>query len=493
MNHRAIINTTGRVAYVLGALLVLPMIIAFCFGESSWAAFAITIGVCVAIGTVAFFCFKPKDITIFSKEGFIIVAFAWILVSLVGALPFVISGAIPSYIDALFETASGFSTTGASILTSSRIDALYNTDKAILFWRSLTHWVGGMGVIVFIMALTNSTNDRGMHVLRAEMPGPTVDKIVPRAKNTAKILYLLYVGFTFSETLMLIFGGMPIFDSIVLSFGTAGTGGFAVQGDSIAGYSAYCQWVITAFMLLFGVNFNLYYLIILGKIRNAFSSRELWAYVGIVVVCATAITANVTGQLAYTQNFGDAIRHSVFQTASFLTTTGYTTIPSNFNVNTLPLLTKGVLFVLMFVGGCAGSTAGGLKVGRVILLICAVKKEVTRTLHPRNANVVKYEGKPISEDTLHSVTSYFGLYMVMILVVFLVLCCDSGTGLTVESNIVTAVSCFNNIGPSYGVASGGMYVYGNFSKIVLTLAMLFGRLEIYPLLLAFSPSTWIKK
>lgn len=490
MNYRVVFNTLGKIAIVLAICLTVPAILALCLGESSWWAIATTVGISLVLGLVFTLCIKPKNKVIFSKEGLIIVALCWIYVSAIGALPFVISGAIPSYIDAFFETCSGFSTTGATILQGFQIEAM---DKGLLFWRSFTHWIGGMGVVVFLMAFETGAADRGMHILRAEMPGPVVDKIVPRARNTAKILYLLYVGFTVAEIIALIFAGMPIFDSVVHAFGTAGTGGFGIKADSIASYNASCQWIITVFMILFGINFNLYYLVIIRKLRSAISSRELWIFGGVIVVSTTAIALNIANQFTYTQSASDAVRHAAFQVASFLSTTGYSTIPASSSINAFPLLSKGILFLLMFIGGCAGSTGGGLKVSRVAILFCAVRKELRRVLHPRNANAVKFEGKNVSDETLHGVTSYFAVYMLILAALFIILCLDKGAGISVESNITAAVSCVNNIGPAYGVAASGYYMYGWVSKLAMSFAMLLGRLEIYPILLLFIPSTWLKR
>ncbi|MCM1194618.1 MAG: TrkH family potassium uptake protein [Corallococcus sp.] len=490
MNYRMIFNTLGKVGVMLSVLLAIPMILSACLAESCWWAFAITIGISLVIGLVLMLCLKPKSNVFYSKEGLIIVSLSWVYVSLIGALPFVISRAIPSYIDALFEITSGFSTTGATILTGDQIESMA---KGLLFWRSFSHFIGGMGVIVLVMAVLSGTSDRSMHILRAEMPGPTVDKIVPRAHSTAKILYLIYVGLTVAEIIALIIAGMPIFDSVVHAFGTAGTGGFGIKADSVASYNPACQWIITVFMLLFGVNFNVYFLLIVRKFRSAFASRELWIYAGIVIVATTAIAINITNQLPFTQSVSDGVRHSVFQVASFLTTTGYSTVPASSSINAFPLLSKGLLFILMFIGGCAGSTAGGLKISRVALLGCAVKKELRRVLNPRNANAVKFEGKIVSDETMHGVTNYFAVYMFVIAVTFVLLCFDPAEGLSAESNITAAVSCVNNIGPAYGVAASGYYMYSWFSKLVMTLAMLVGRLEIYPVLLAFTPMTWIKR
>lgn len=492
MNYRVIFQNLGRVSLVLGICLLFPTIVSACLAESCWWALLVTSGIAVCTGLpLVLFC-RPKNNIFFSKEGLIVVSLSWIWVSLIGALPFVISGAIPSYVDAFFETVSGFSTTGATILTGEQIESL---SKGLLFWRSFTHFIGGMGVIVLVMAIAAGSSDRSMHILRAEMPGPTVDKLVPRARTTAKILYLLYVGLTVVEAVMLALGGMSVFDSILHAFGTAGTGGFGIKADSIAGYSNYCQWVIAVFMILFGVNFNLYYLILMRKFKTALSSRELWIYCGIIVVVSAAVTLNLYFALdaSYTETVGDAIRHGVFQVASFITTTGYSTIPATSNINAWPMLSRGLLFLLMFIGGCAGSTSGGLKVSRVAILCCAVKKELRRVVHPRNANVVKFEGKSLPEETLHGVTSYFGIYCLIILATFILLCFDGCPELSVEANLTAAVSCMNNIGPAYGVASAGYYMYSPLSKTALSVVMLLGRLEIYPLLLTLTPSTWIKK
>ncbi len=490
MNYRVISKNFGSVSVLLGCLLLLPMVVSLCYQESCWWTFLVTGAFAVVVGLPLMLCVKPKNQVIFSREGFIIVSLSWIWVSLVGAVPFVISGAIPSYLDAFFETVSGFTTTGATILTGDQIEGMA---KGLLFWRSFTHWIGGMGVIVFVMAVFTGSSERSMQILRAEMPGPTVDKIVPRARSTAKILYLLYIGFTVLEIILLVFGGMPVYDSIVHAFGTAGTGGFGIKADSIAGYNAFCQWVIAIFMILFGINFNLYYLILLRKFRTAVSSRELWIYCGVIIVSSTVISINIFSQLPYTENVGDTIRFAVFQVASFLSTTGYSTIPSSSNLNNLPLLSKGILFLLMFIGGCAGSTGGGLKVSRIALLFCAIKRSLRKTLHPRNANVVRFEGKPISDEMLNSVTSYFAIYVVILLVTFLLLCFDPCAELSLDANLSAAVSCLNNIGPAFGVASSGYYMYSGFSKIVMSVAMLLGRLEIYPIILFFAPTTWIKK
>lgn len=480
MNYRMILKVIGKVILIEAGLLIFPMAVALIYGESSVFAFLITFGGALAVGSLLVFPIKPKKKDLFAKEGLVIVFLSWIVVSAIGALPFVISGEIPSYADALFETVSGFTTTGSSIL--SDVEAL---GKAALFWRSFTHWIGGMGVLVFLTAITSNT-DKSINILRAEMPGPSVDKIVPRAKDTARILYLMYVGLTAVCVIMLLCGGLSPFESLVYSFGAAGTGGFGVKADSIAGCTPYVQWVLGVFMLLFGVNFNLYYLILAGKIKDMLKSRELHLYLGIVAVATAVICLDIGKSCA---NFGETLRLAFFQVSSIITTTGYAT--ADFNL--WPVLSKGVLLVLMFIGGCAGSTAGGFKVVRVGIILEKLKGEFRRVLHPHSAYVVKYDGKKVPEETLTGVLSYLGLYSVTIVVVFLLVCAEGSFDL--ETNISAVVSCFNNIGPAFGAAGpmSSFADYGVFAKIVLTFAMFLGRLEIYPLLLTLNPLTWAKK
>lgn len=471
----------GQIVKLEAALLLLPLIVSICYRETNGIfAFLITIVLSLAIGFAITLISKPKNKLIFAKEGFVIVALAWIVMSAIGALPFVLSGDIPSYIDAFFETVSGFTTTGASILTN-----VEGISRGLLFWRSFTHWIGGMGVLVFIMAIIPSISDRSIHIMRAEMPGPIVGKLVPRAKQTAKILYLIYIAMTVLEIILLLFGGMSFFDSVVHSFGTAGTGGFGIYSDSIASFNPYIQWVITIFMALFGINFNLYYLILIKRFRSAISSGELWCYIGILLASTAIISANI---YPIYNNLSDAIRNSAFQVSSIMTTTGFST--ADFNL--WPELSKGILLVLMFIGACAGSTAGGLKVSRVVMLFKMIKRELKRMLHPRSVSSVKFEGKTLDSTTLNSVSSYFALYIVIFAAIFLVLCFEP---FGFETNFSAVTACFNNIGPGFAAVgpAGSFAEYSAISKIVLSIAMLLGRLEIYPLLFALTPSTWTKK
>lgn len=480
MNRKMVFYMIGKIVQAEAAMLLLPLFTALIYKESL-VPFLISIGISLVIGTALSLLFKPKNRVIYAKEGFVIVAFAWIALSLIGCIPFVISGALPNFFDAFFETVSGFTTTGASVATD-----VESMTHSVLMWRSFTHWVGGMGVLVFIMAIIPSVTDRSIHILRAEMPGPIVGKLVPRAKQTARILYLIYIFLTAAEVILLVCGKMPLFDALVHAFGTAGTGGFGIKADSIAGYSTYCQVVITVFMLLFGVNFNLYFLALLRNFRSVFKSQELWCYLGIFGVATVLITANIYNLY---HSVGKALQYSSFQVASLLTTTGFATA----DFDQWPDLSRTILFLLMFIGGCAGSTAGGLKVSRVMLLFKLIRRELRHMLHPRSVGVVKLEGKRVDNATLNGVSAYFPIYIAFISGVFLLLSLEPS--FNVESNLSAAVSCFNNIGPGLGlVGPAQSYAgYSDLSKFVLSIAMLLGRLEIFPIWFALSPSTWSKK
>lgn len=484
MNRKMVFYMTGQIVKLEAVLLVLPFLVSLCYlgteGLKNPISFAITIGIALAVGYLLTFLCRSRKKEIFAKEGFIITALAWIILSAIGALPFVISGAIPNYIDAFFETVSGFTTTGASILTGAQIDALGLTSHGMMFWRSFTHWMGGMGVLVLIVAILPTVSGRTIHVLRAEMPGPTMGKLVPKLKDTAKILYLMYFVLTALEAIFLICGGMPVFDSVVHSLGTAGTGGFGIRADSIASYSPYCQWVITIFMALFGVNFNLYYLLLFRRMKGTLKSEELWTYIGLIVLSSSVIALNINANYPAVS---DTIRTSAFQVASFITTTGYSTA----DVNSFPVISKTILLILMFVGGCAGSTAGGLKVSRVVLLFKTIRRAVRRMIHPRSVNVVKFEGKKVEDSTLTGIGIYFAVYCMLFIGLFLLISLD---GFSIEANFSAAASTFNNIGPAYAEAAGGFFIYSPLSKILMSFAMLLGRLEIYPLLILFSVPAW---
>ena len=413
MNYKMIIKTLGYIVSLESALMLLPAVCALIYAEWTVAlSFVITAAAAAALGAVFMLLTRRCDQTIYAKEGFVIVALAWIMMSVIGAVPFLISGDIQSPADAFFETVSGLTTTGASILTD-----IEGMSRGCLFWRSFTHWIGGMGVLVLMMAIVSDSSGRSIHIMRAEMPGPVVDKIVPRVRDTAKILYLIYIFMTALEVVFLLFGGMTLYEALVHSFGTAGTGGFGIRSDSIGGYSPYIQWVITIFMLLFGVNFNLYYLILIRRFKSALKSEELHIYLGIVVIVIAIIAWNIFPLIG---DVSDTIRHAAFQVASIMTTTGYSTV----DFNLWPGLSKTLLLLLMFIGGCAGSTAGGLKVARVGMQFKCIKRELGNLLHPRSVNTVRFEGKPISDATRLGVLNYFVLYAVLSALILLLIAAE---------------------------------------------------------------------
>lgn len=480
MNRRMIINAVGLVLRVEAVLLLLPAIVGVIYGErQTWLAFLISAAISLVLGLLPKLFLKPRTHVIYAKEGFIIVAFTWIMLSLVGAVPLVLAGAVTSYADAFFEIVSGFTTTGASVIPD--VEAL---TRGVLFWRSFTHWVGGMGIIVFVMAILPNVSERPIHILRAEIPGPTVGKLVPRIKDTALILYLIYIGMTVIETIMLLFGGMSFFESLLHAFGTAGTGGFGIKRDSIAGYSPYIQWVITVFMVLFGVNFNLYYLALLRKFKAVVTSTELWAYLGIIISSVAVISWNIRHLFVGAE---ETVRAAAFQVSSIISTTGYAT--TDFNL--WPNLSKNILLILMFIGGCAGSTAGGIKVSRIVLLFKLISNEVKRMLHPRSVSSLRFEGKTVDGHTRKGVSNYFLIYFVCLIAIFLAL---SFEPFDFETNFTAVVTCFNNVGPGFGAVgpTGGFGDYSAFAKIVLSFAMLLGRLEIFPIIIALAPVSWAR-
>ncbi len=482
MNKKLVFGITGRLLEALGIIMLLPMVVSVIYKElSSVFAFLVTAFISFAIGFVLRVATRNRSHVLYAKEGFLIVALAWLSTSFIGCLPFVISGAIPSLVDAFFETASGFTTTGASILTD--IEAL---SHGMLFWRSFSHWIGGMGVLVFIIAFISNDSERSIHILRAEMPGPTVGKLVPRSKDTSKVLYIIYIGITLLEIILLLAGGMPIFESVLHSFGTAGTGGFGVKSDSIASYSPYCQWVIATFMLIFSVNFNIYFLLIIKRWKNVLKSTELWSFFAIVVISTALITTDLCIDAGIFSL--DTLRHAFFQVNTIISTTGYSSI----DFNLWPSLSKSILFILMFIGGCAGSTAGGLKVSRVIILFKMIKKEIKQMIHPRAVATVKLEGKEVDSHSQRSVATYFAIYMICLIFIFFVI--SVLEPFDFESLFTAASACFNNVGPGFGIVgpAGSYAAFTDASKILLAIAMIFGRLEIFPILIALIPSTWKK-
>ena len=481
MNYRMVSYIIGQIVRVEGILMIPSLVVSVIYGESAFAAFLIPIVLSVAAGTLLTIK-KPSNPDIFAKEGFVTVGLSWIIMSLIGALPFVIDGCIPSFVDAFFETVSGFTTTGASILTE--IESL---GRGMLFWRSFTHFVGGMGVLVFVLAILPQADTRSvklMHVMRAEVPGPKVGKLVSKIGRTARIMYGIYIGLTVIEMILLLAGGMPVYGSIVNSFATAGTGGFAIKNASIAAYdSAYIDYVIGIFMFLFGVNFNLYYLILIGHVGEALRSEELRWYLIITGVSTALIAADIYEIFG---TVGESVRYAFFQVTSVMSTTGFATS----DYNAWPALAKVILALLMFCGACVGSTTGGIKVGRIILLVKSGLREVKYMLHPRAVVAVRSEGKPVERDVLRGANSYMSVYIMLFTVsLFLVEMveeCDLVTGFTAVS------ACLNNVGPGLGEVgpAGNFSALTPFTKILLSVDMLAGRLEIFPLLMLFAPSTW---
>ena len=473
MNYRMIGYLLGIILMIEAALMSLPLIVSLYYGE---ALFPIIITMLITLAiSLPLVIFKPKNARIYAKEGFITVAAGWILLSVFGALPFTLGGSIPNYLDALFETISGFTTTGATIL--SEIESL---PKGILFWRSFTHWIGGMGVLVFILAILPSAGGQTMHLMRAEVPGPTKGKLVPKMKQTALILYGIYIAFTFLEAISLLLCGLTFYDSMVTALATAGTGGFSVLNASIAGYNnPSAEWVIAVFMFIFGVNFNLYFLILIGKAKEMFKSEELKVYLAICAISVTTIAIN-TAQMF--DSIGETLRVSVFQVMSIISTSGFST--ADFGL--WPVMSKMVVILLMISGACAGSTAGGLKISRILILFKSTIREIKHILRPRSVNVIRLDGEVLPDETVRAAGSYFIIYIMLLFGTITLISID---GFSFETNFTAALSCINNIGPILGDIGpmGNFDGYSYFSKILLSLAMLVGRLEIMPMIILFSP------
>ena len=481
MNRKMVYYLIGRILLLESGLLLLPLAVSLYYWDDGRVPFLITIALCLGLGLLLSRLFRTDNQVFFAKEGFFVTALAWLSVSALGALPFVLSGEIPSYVDAFFETVSGFTTTGASILRD--VEAM---SRSLLFWRSFTHWIGGMGVLVLMVAVMPNLSGRTIHVLRAEMPGPTMGKLSPKLRDTAKILYLLYIALTLVEFFLLLAGGMPGFDSAIHTFGTAGTGGFGMLSDSLGSYSPYLQWIIAIFMMLFGVNFNLYFLLVMRRFRSALRSEELWTYLIMVAAATGLICWNILPMYA---SFPEAVRHAFFQVTTISSTTGFSTV----NFDQWPTLSRMILVLLMFIGACAGSTAGGLKVSRVVLLFKTTRREIRHLLHPRSVTSVRFEGKPVDQSTLISVGTYFALYIGLFAGFWFVV--SFQPGFDGVSNFTAVAACFNNIGPGLNLVGPALSYadYTPFIKLVLSFAMLFGRLEIYPMLISMSPSAWLKK
>lgn len=477
MNYRMISYILGFVLKIEAAFMTLALGVALIYGEHSAWAIGITMGITFGVGLLLGLN-KPENKTIQVREGLITVALSWIVMSLLGTLPFFISQTIPSYLDGLFEVVSGFTTTGASILTD-----IESIPKGILFWRSFTHWLGGMGILVFVLAILPITTGHSLHLMRAESPGPETSKLVPNMAKTAKILYAIYFLLTVIEIVSLMIAGMSLYDAAVSAFGTAGTGGFSVRNASIAAYdSVAVDVIITVFMILFGINFSLYYLLFAKNIAKAFKSEELRLYIITIIVSIVIVTINI---LPLYSSLAESLRYSSFQVGSIITTTGYATT----DTNVWPQLSKTVLLLLMFFGASAGSTGGGLKAVRVLLLLKSAKRDIGKMLHPNAVKIVRLDKKRVSEDTISGVKTFFFIYMLITGVsIFLI----SLNGYDLETSATAVIACINNIGPGFGMVgvTGNYAFFSDFSKIVLSINMLVGRLEVYPMLILFIPSIW---
>lgn len=479
MNYRMIACVIGRILLAEAALMSFSALTASLYGESLWP-FLITIGLLLLSGAPLGLR-VPKDTALYARDGFAVVAAAWVLVSAFGAAPFVLSGDIPHYVDAFFETVSGFTTTGATILPE--VEPLH---KGILFWRSFTHWVGGMGVLVFVMAVLPMSDGHGMHLMRAEVPGPSVGKLVSRMSDSAKILYGIYTALTVLEIIILWAGGMPFFDSCVHAFGSAGTGGFSNRNLSVGAYdNPFFDVVIGTFMLLFSINFNLYYYLLMRRFAEVRKSETLWTFLAIVALSVLAIAGNIRGLYG---SFSTALRHSYFQVASIISTSGFSTV----DFNQWPAFSRAILTVLMFIGACAGSTGGGVKVDRLIILVKASVRDMKKMLHPNAVASVRFEGKPLPERNILGVHTYIAVYLIIFTLSYLLLSLE---GFDLISTFTALSACINNIGPGLEMVgpSGNFAAFSWASKLLLSFDMLVGRLEIFPMLLLFAPSMWRRR
>ena len=479
MNYKMMGRFIAQILSIEGIFMI-PALLISLFGSEAGAAsgFLYTLALIVVIVAVLFLLCRNAPSAFYAKEGLVCVGVSWIVLSLVGCLPFYISREIPLYIDAFFEIVSGFTTTGSSILPN--VEAL---SKGLLYWRSFSHWLGGMGVLVFLLAFTGEQG-KGftMHLLRAESPGPSVGKLVPKMRKTASILYLIYIGLTVINVIFLLIGKMPLFEAVCTAFGTAGTGGFGVKNDSLAGYSPYLQNVTTVFMALFGINFSCYYLLLLGKVRSVFKDEELRLYLGIVFCSIALIVLNLRG---FYDTLGEAIRHAAFTVSTIITTTGFAT--TDFDL--WPAFSKAIIMLLMVIGACAGSTGGGLKVARLMLLLKSLKRNIGQVMQPRKVQVIRNNGGVVDEKVLANANAYLSAYVVILFLSFLIVSLDN---FSVGTNFTAVLACFNNIGP--GLEAVGptcnFSAYSTLSKLVLCFDMLAGRLEIFPILVLFTRNTW---
>lgn len=484
MNVKNISRTVGLILLITGIFQIFPLLIAVIDHEPrNILAYIESLCLILLVGSALLLFSRGGNRMFSAQEGFAATGLSWIFMSAFGALPFFLSGQIPSYVDAFFEMVSGFTTTGASILTD--VEAL---SRCNLFWRSFSHWLGGMGVLVFLLAVVpgaRKNGGTGIYLMRAESPGPSVDKLTPHLRQTAMILYGIYILLTALCIVCLLLGGMPVFDSFCIAFGTAGTGGFAIKNSSMGGYSYFLQTVVTVFMFLFGVNFSLYYMLLLRKFKAVFKNEELRLYFGIAASSIILIAINISRMY---NTIYESVHHAAFQVVSIMTTTGYGTV----DFEQWPAFSKAILLSLMFIGASAGSTGGGLKVSRVLLLMKSIRRTIRKALHPRRVQPVYMDGRAVSEEVCDNVNAYLAIYCVILVLSFAVISVD---GFSIGTNFSAVASCFNNIGPGFELvgATQNFSIYSDLSKIILSLDMLLGRLEIFPLLLLLSPDTWSRR
>lgn len=484
MNVKSISRTVGLILLITGIFQLFPLLIAVIDREPrNILAYIESLCLILLVGSALLLFSRGGNRMFSAQEGFAATGLSWIFMSAFGALPFFLSGQIPSYVDAFFEMVSGFTTTGASILTD--VKAL---SRCNLFWRSFSHWLGGMGVLVFLLAVVpgaRKNGGTGIYLMRAESPGPSVDKLTPHLRQTAMILYGIYILLTALCIVCLLLGGMPVFDSFCIAFGTAGTGGFAIKNSSMGGYSCFLQTVVTVFMFLFGVNFSLYYMLLLRKFKAVFKNEELRLYFGIAAGSIILIAINISRMY---NTVYESVHHAAFQVVSIMTTTGYGTV----DFEQWPAFSKAILLSLMFIGASAGSTGGGLKVSRVLLLMKSIRRTIRKALHPRRVQPVYMDGRAVSEEVCDNVNAYLAIYCVILVLSFAIISVD---GFSIGTNFSAVASCFNNIGPGFELvgATQNFSIYSDLSKIILSLDMLLGRLEIFPLLLLLSPDTWSRR
>ncbi len=477
MNIRMLIYILGKVLLIEGSLMTLPIVCGCFYGEWPFIIYYIICAAAYIILGLLISMKKPKNMTVFIKDGCVATALSWVVLSIAGCIPFILTGEIPSFTDAVFETASGFSTTGASILTD--VEAMSHTS---LMWRSLTHWIGGMGVLVFLLAVVPMTGGSNMNLMRAESPGPTVGKIVPKVRSTAKMLYLIYLALTVTEIVILFVCGMPFFDSVCSAFGTAGTGGFGVRNDSFASYAPHIQWIVAVFMIMFGANFNFYYYITTKQVGKAFKMSEVKCYLVVIAIVTAIICFSVRGLYG---NFGEALRHSFFQVATIITTTGFAT--TDFDL--WPSVAKLLLLGLMILGACASSTGGGIKVARFQIMLKAVKREIQSYIHPKTVKKVHIDGKTVDSDIVHSVALYFFIYLIIFAASMFIVSLEGHDLVTVFSSVAAT---FNNIGPGLSLVgpTQNYSFFSGVSKWVFIFDMLAGRLELMPLIVFLAPTTY---